>query len=94
MTTRRAFEPSVPPLSEADMLDERMDTGGVEDAPGIESPGAEGRGTTFALWLAAGAIVGTGASWTLGGTTSEGVAAGMLLGALTGWGWVRWTSPR
>jgi hypothetical protein len=49
---------------------------------------------TFALWLAAGAIAGTGASWTMGGETVTGLAAGSALGAIAGWGWLRWTSPK
>jgi len=37
---------------------------------------------------------GLGASWTVGGTTLVGTAAGMALGVLAGWGWKRWTSPK
>jgi hypothetical protein len=50
--------------------------------------------TTFALWLATGAIAGTGLSWTLGGTTTTGMIAGAVFGGLAGWGWRRWTSPK
>jgi len=53
-----------------------------------------GNVATFTLWLAAGAIAGTAASWTLGGATSTGLAAGSILGAIAGWGWLRWTSPK
>jgi hypothetical protein len=53
-----------------------------------------GGATTFALWVATGAIAGTGASWTMGGTTLAGMAAGTALGLLAAWGWMRWTSPK
>jgi hypothetical protein len=56
-------------------------------------PASEGAATFF-LWLASGAITGTGVSWTLGGTTMTGMAAGAVFGALAGWGWLRWTSPK
>lgn len=96
MATLGAFEPSVPPLPERTILDERpAEIEFARDAsPTVDAPVAEGRVTSFVLWLAAGAIVGTGASWTLGGTTLAGVVAGVVMGALTGWGWVRWTSPK
>lgn len=96
MSTRGAFEPSVPPVSETDILVERAEAHRSDlDAWSMpERPAVEGRAATFVLWLAAGAIVGTGASWTLGGTTLTGVGAGAAVGALTGWGWVRWTSPK
>jgi hypothetical protein len=64
-----------------------------EATPGAR-PSAGGNFATFALWLAAGAIAGTGASWTLGGATATGLAAGSVLGAVAGWGWLRWTSPK
>lgn len=96
MATLDAFAPSVPPWQEADILLARTAPADVEpDAPpSVEPPAVEGRATTFVLWLAAGGIVGTGASWILGGTTLTGAAAGALMGALIGWGWVRWTSPK
>ena len=63
--------------------------------PAPEAASAAGSGAaTFALWLATGAIAGTGASWTMGGTTMSGIAVGVALGAVTGWGWHRWTSPK
>ncbi|HEX4823375.1 MAG TPA: hypothetical protein VFV19_03610 [Candidatus Polarisedimenticolaceae bacterium] len=55
---------------------------------------ADGRATTWLLWVAAGAIAGTGISWTVGGTTLAGIAPGTLAGAAFGWGWLRWMSPR
>ena len=58
------------------------------------SPQPEGRRTTFALWLLTGAIVGTGVSWTLGGTTEWGVGAGTIAGSVMGWVWLRWMSPK
>jgi hypothetical protein len=58
------------------------------------APHAEGRATTWLLWTAAGAIAGTGFSWTMGGTTIAGVASGTLAGAIAGWGWLRWMSLR
>jgi len=67
---------------------------GPESAVPTASSGGEGRGTTWLLWVAAGAIAGTGISWTIGGTTLAGVAAGTLAGAIAGWGWLRWMSPR
>lgn len=53
-----------------------------------------GSSTTFALWMAAGAIAGTAASWTMDGATMTGLVAGSALGAVAGWGWLRWTSPK
>ena len=53
-----------------------------------------GGGATFALWMATGAIAGTGASWMMGGTTITGMAAGAAFGAVAGWVWLRWTSPK
>jgi hypothetical protein len=90
-----AFD-SPPPVSESDRPAERPveDRFDLDASRSMEAPVAEGRATSFLLWLAAGAIVGTGASWTLGGTTLAGVTAGAVMGALIGWGWVRWTSPK
>jgi len=96
MATLGAFEASVPPVSDADILLARDVPRAVKrEASSIpEAPLVEGRATTFVLWLATGAIVGTGASWTLGGTTLTGVVAGTVVGAVTGWGWGRWMSPK
>jgi hypothetical protein len=95
MTTRGMFEPSVAPTTESDILAERAErSAAIDHAPFEEPQPRGGRVTTFALWLVAGAIIGTGASWTLGGTTPTGLAAGAMAGALTGWGWLRWTSPK
>jgi hypothetical protein len=84
MAPAGAFESSLPRTEGGVMLD------------GAAAEGASGRGgiATFALWLAAGAIAGTGTSWTMGGSTLTGLAAGAAAGALAGWGWLRWTSPK
>lgn len=94
MSGRAAYEPSVPPVSEADVRGEGDEGERAAMDAHAGSRSGEGRGTTFLLWLAAGAIAGTGASWTLGGTTIVGIAAGSVAGALIGWGWMRWASPR
>lgn len=65
----------------------------AEGAPDTKST-IDGRSASFALWMAAGAIAGTGLSWTLDGATVTGVVAGSALGAVAGWGWLRWTSPK
>ena len=49
---------------------------------------------TFIMWVAGGAIAGTGTSWTMGGETMTGIAAGAAIGAIGGWGWTRWTSRK
>jgi hypothetical protein len=64
------------------------------DAASGERSSFGANSATFALWVAAGAIAGTGASWTMGGETVTGMAAGSALGAIAGWGWLRWTSPK
>ena len=100
-------EDPLPPIPEMALpeIDLRPMPADGEDATGVpESVGAgqeptapvtgEGRGTTWLLWVAAGAIAGTGISWTIGGTTLAGVAAGTLAGAIAGGGWLRWMSPR
>jgi hypothetical protein len=46
----------------------------------------------YGFWAAGGAIVGTGTSWTLGGTTLAGWTAGALCGLVAAWGWLQWTS--
>lgn len=46
----------------------------------------------YGFWAVGGAIVGTGTSWTLGGTTETGLAAGGLCGLAAAWGWLRWAS--
>ena len=98
MALSGAFESSVPSGADDDILrPEACEVFGrkTDDAaaPDAASP-AGGGAATFALWLATGAIAGTGASWTMGGTTLSGIAAGATLGAVTGWGWLRWTSPK
>lgn len=67
----------------------------ARDAGRVDGLSPAGGGpATFVLWLATGAIAGTGVSWTMGGTTMTGIAAGAALGAAAGWGWLRWTSPK
>jgi hypothetical protein len=94
MTGMATFGGSMPPTTEADIVEGVPDSDDaalrVQTAVGRD----EGRGTTWALWLAAGAIAGTGLSWSMGGTTLPGISAGALFGALAGWGWLRWISPR
>jgi hypothetical protein len=98
MTLRRAFGSSVPPIAENDILAAAAGESSDHEAPGDQTEHARlpaGQGAaTFALWLATGAIAGTGASWTMGGTTTTGMAVGAVLGTAAGWGWLRWTSPK
>lgn len=98
MAQSGVFESSVPLAVDDDILEAHAGQSFGRNARGDEMPRAvppAGQGAaTFALWLATGAIAGTGASWTLGGTTMTGIAAGATLGAVTGWGWLRWTSPK
>jgi hypothetical protein len=96
MTLRGAFESSVLPASGGDILPAASVGSSGRKSHGDEAPRSVPAGegaATFALWLATGAIAGTGASWTMGGTTTAGMAAGAVLGAAVGWGWLRWTSP-
>ncbi len=98
MTQNGAFESLVPSDADDDILGAGVRHGfgrntDADPAPDATSP-TGGGAATFALWLATGAIAGTGASWTLGGTTMTGIAAGAAFGAVTGWGWRRWTSPK
>jgi len=94
--------PPIPEMQHAESFADPVPHGGDEDMlMGAEAPRApsawdrdSGGATTFALWVATGAIAGIGASWTVGGTTLVGTAAGMALGVLAGWGWKRWTSPK
>ncbi len=98
MTLRGPFEPG-----ESDGADDayvfgtvgiHAEEGGVEHAAAEAPPPASGRATSLALWVAAGAIAATGASWTMGGSTVPGLSAGAALGAAAGWAWLRWMSPR
>ena len=66
---------------------------GTGAAPETE-PVLGGNRATIALWIAAGAVAGTALSWTMNGGTVTGIIAGSALGALAGWGWLRWTSPK
>ena len=83
-------EPQVlPPVPE---LAEAIES---ENAPvSAEAESGGGEKVTFWLWIATAAVLGTAASWTIGGTTVEGLAPGALIGAVAWWGWRRWTSPR
>ena len=98
MELRGAFASAVPADSPGDMLEGAAEMPAEDRDAAPENSLRSGRGnggfTTFALWLATGALAGTGASWTAGGTTETGIAAGALVGALAGWGWLRWTSPK
>jgi hypothetical protein len=94
--------PPIPEMQHHDVFGASMPSAGDGDMLAGEeahrelatSYGDSGSATTFALWVATGAIAGTGASWTVGGTTMAGLAAGTALGVLAGWGWKRWTSPK
>jgi len=98
MTLRGALESSERPAEDGGVPREDSSAGLREEplgdpAPAESSPDGGG-GATFALWMTAGAIAGTGASWTVGGTTITGMAAGAAFGAVAGWVWLRWTSPK
>ena len=96
MTLRGAHESSALPGREGDVTWESPGGGKREESsvglvPEVSS--SDGGGTaTFLIWLAVGAIAGTGSSWTMGGTTITGMAAGAAFGAVAGWVWLRWTS--
>jgi len=98
MALRGAFEASAGPIpagelpreSHGDALGEPI----AEATVPAESAPEGGRVATIALWMAAGAIAGTGVSWTMGGTTILGAAAGAATGVVAGWVWLRWTSPK
>lgn len=98
MSLRGIHEASAPPAFESRILQGDPGEGGgrvtLEDATADTSSPADGGAATFALWLATGAIAGTGASWTMGGATMPGMAAGAAFGAVAGWGWLRWTSSK
>jgi hypothetical protein len=59
-----------------------------------EAESGRNENVTFWLWTATAAVLGTAASWTMSGTTLEGLAPGALIGAVAWWGWRRWISPR
>lgn len=98
MDQRGAFESAVPTDPPGDMLESaagmQAEASGAAQENSLRSGRGNGSFTTFLLWLATGALAGTGASWTAGGTTEAGIAAGALVGAVAGWGWLRWTSPK
>lgn len=70
---------------------EAREEGAVEPAS-VEAASAPTGLSAYLLWALGGAILGTGASWTLGGTTAVGVLAGGGAGLTAAWGWLRWTS--
>jgi hypothetical protein len=86
--------PAIPEMTATDR--DILGSHHVAEADGVAlvPPQPEGRRTTFALWLLTGAIVGTGVSWTLGGTTEWGMGVGAIAGSVMGWGWLRWMSPK
>jgi hypothetical protein len=59
-----------------------------------ETSATENGSAVLALWMAAASVAGTGLSWTLGGTTLEGLLPGALAGSAAWWAWRRWISPR
>jgi len=86
--------PEIPEMATAPPAFARGGEGAEEAARAIEESGEE-RGSSLAIygfWAAGGAIVGTGTSWTLGGTTLTGLVAGALSGLAAAWGFLRWTS--
>jgi len=98
MAVRGAFPSAVLRAADGDILvDEEPAGASTPTEPRLVGPQPESTGgsiATFSLWVAAGAIAGTGSSWTAGGTTIDGLALGAALGAIAGWGWLRWTSPK
>jgi hypothetical protein len=95
--TEMSYAAALPASEDAILRPAFMDRADREtpEPPAVDdvSP-ASGGAATFCLWLASGAIAGTGVSWTMGGTTMQGLAVGAVIGALAGWGWLRWTSPK
>jgi hypothetical protein len=77
---------------------ERNQAEASEPRSGDELPQADtrrrGDGTSIALWAAAGAVGGFGASWTMGGEALTWMAAGAALGASSGWVSLRWPSRK
>jgi hypothetical protein len=91
-------EPPTPAMDHEMTSGEReraeVDPATLADATAQPTTREGGSGATLALWLASGAIAGTGLSWTTGGTTLVGLAAGAAIGAVAGWMWLRWTSRK
>ena len=87
-----AFEPSVAPVSEDDILDERRGREPEDEAPAAAARTGSGGVGTVVAWTTAGSVLGTGVSWTLGNTTMTGVLFGGLVGLMAAWGWLRWIS--
>ena len=86
-------EMTLPPASESDILTEASSEREAGDPFELVME-PQGGLATFVMWVAAGAIAGTGISWTMGGETLTGIAGGAAIGAIGGWGWSRWTSRR
>jgi hypothetical protein len=71
--------PSIPEMDATDR--DILGAQHVSEVDGVARAGHGGKGAaTFALWLLAGAIIGTGVSWTLGGTTEWSVERGRFWG--------------
>ena len=88
--------PEIPEMAVADAsaFERPVDDAGEALRAIAESEGPGGSAfTVYGFWAVGGAIVGTGTSWTLGGTTAVGLVAGGLCGVAAAWGWLRWT-PR
>jgi hypothetical protein len=86
--------PEIPEMAAVPQEYARGDEGADEAEQAIADSAPE-RGSSlvvFGFWAAGGAIIGTGTSWTLGGTTLTGIVAGGLIGLAAAWGFLRWTS--
>ena len=98
MTSKEDYGVSASPPPEGGALAEEpageIDPARLGEATAGLPSNAGGGVATFALWVATGMISGTGLSWTMGGTTMTGMIAGAACGAMAGWGWLRWTSPK
>jgi hypothetical protein len=91
----QVFEPSPAPALAVEAAPE---------APAVAEPAAsdaippdttrrrEVRGE-FVIWMATATVVGTAASWSMGGSTIAGLIIGAAIGALAFRGWQRWISP-
>ena len=86
--------PEIPEMAAAASEFERPTEGGEEAERAIAESARRGSSnlTIYGFWAVGGAIVGTGTSWALGGTTSAGLTVGALSGLAAALGWLRWTS--
>lgn len=64
------------------------------DADSNPRPEEESILTTLGLWGFGGAVLGTGASWTLGGSTTLGASIGGVGGLTIAWIWLKWAARR